>query len=357
MSTLVPISVVLPVYNGERFLAEALDSILAQTFGDFELITVNDGSTDGSLAILQTYATRDPRLRIITRPNTGVARSRNEGLAAAQGELIAWMDADDVARPERFRRQYQFLQKNGSIGAVGAAFQAVDETGACIGAPKIFPSKPGVIHKDLQRGSCVMAQTLVMARREALRRVGGYRGLFTPAEDYDFWLRLSEVAELANLPDVLQLYRIHSQSLSMKYAFAQALGTEVARRAGNIRRRTGIDPVRGEESVTPELQARVGMSAEEVDLLRGNTLRCMASNHLLRGNLSAARVSIAEYEGASIAPWVRQRLAPEFELLQARIRKMQGNRMAMVSGTARICLRHPMFLFELIAKLLRRLRR
>ena len=352
-----PISVVLPVYNGERFLAEALDSILTQTFADFELIAVDDGSTDGSLAILRAYAERDKRVRIITRPNTGVVGARNDGLAATTGEFIAWMDSDDRSLPDRFLRQHDFLRTHAGIGAVSAAYQAMDEAGDYVGSPISNPCEPEKIRRALQRGRCALVQGVAMMRRDAVLRAGAYRRLFVSAEDYDLWLRMSEAVDLANLLDVLLLVRLHAASLSHKRPFKQALCTEVARRAGVVRRRRGNDPIQDEEEITPRLLERVGISPDDVELLRGHTLRHMASNQLDRGNLPSALAAIAEYEGAEIPPWVRRRLAPEFELLQARARKTQGHSTAVASGAVRICLRHPLFVYELAAKALRRLRR
>ena len=357
MSLLVPISVVLPVYNGERFLAEAVDSILGQTFGDFELIAVDDGSTDRSLMILRAYEARDSRVRIITRPNTGQAGALNDGVAAARSEFVARMDADDIAMPERFRLQHEFLKAHPEIGGLGAAYQAIDETGATIGPPNVQPCRPDEVRRALQQGGCALVHPVVMLRRAVVLEAGPYRGLLRPAEDYDLWLRMSEFTSLANLPDVLLMYRIHGSSLSIKYAFEQACGTEIARLAGKMRRQGKADPIRDEQTVTPELLDRVGVSTGQLELLRGQTLRNLASGHLSRGNLSPALAVIADYEGAEIAPWVRRRLAPEFELLRARIRKIEGHSMAVVSGAVRICLRHPLFVLELIAKVLRRFRR
>ena len=202
-----------------------------------------------------------------------------------------------------------------------------------------------------------MVQSAAMVRRAAALRAGPYRGLLSPAEDYDLWLRMSECVDLANLPEVLLSYRVHGGSLSMKYAFKQALGTEVALRAGLIRRQGKADPIGDEQTITPALLDRVGISPGQVGLLRGQTFRNLASVHLSRGNSLPAVAVIADYEGAEIAPWVRRRLAPEFALLQARIRKMQGHSMAVVTGAVRIGLRHPLFVLELFAKVLRRFRR
>ena len=135
------ISVIMPVYNGERFLSEAIDSILAQTIGNFELIIVDDGSTDGSAQIIKEYAQRDGRVCVLQHgENRGQAAARNSGLAAAQGEYIIGMDADDISPPERLRKQLDFLRQRPDIGVLGtwrrtidAAAQPIDLTQSPLG--------------------------------------------------------------------------------------------------------------------------------------------------------------------------------------------------------------------------------
>src|SRR5258706_14041022 len=119
MSSSPAVSVVMPVYNGERYLASAIDSILAQTFTDFELIAVDDGSTDSSLPMLKRYAERDPRVRVISRPNTGIVGALSDAIAAARAPLIARMDADDLSLPLRFERQVAYLSGHPQCVLVG----------------------------------------------------------------------------------------------------------------------------------------------------------------------------------------------------------------------------------------------
>src|SRR5262249_25956297 len=126
ISTALPtVSVVMPVYNTEVFLADAIDSIVAQTFTDWELICVDDGSSDGSLDVLRRYERADPRMRVVSRRNTCVARARNDGMAVARGRYIAAMDSDDVALPERLRRQVDYMDSHPECVGLGAAVRIV----------------------------------------------------------------------------------------------------------------------------------------------------------------------------------------------------------------------------------------
>ncbi len=123
------VSVLMPIYNAELTLAEAVESILAQTFTDFELIVVDDGSTDGSLQMLQKFAHRDTRIRIISRPNTGIAGALNEAMDAARGEFLARMDADDISLPARFEKQVAFLQEHPDVVLLGSRVMLVEPYG------------------------------------------------------------------------------------------------------------------------------------------------------------------------------------------------------------------------------------
>jgi glycosyltransferase involved in cell wall biosynthesis len=206
------ISVCMPVYNAERYLAEAVESILGQTFGDFEFLIIDDGSTDGSHDILRRYAASDPRLRVVSRPNTGYLIALNEMLASARGEFVARMDADDVALPERFERQAAYLRSHPEVLAVGTRILLIDPEGAPLTEMCTLQTHDDIdrSHLEARMGIC---HPSVMARAEVLRKVGGYRPEYYTAEDMDLWLRLAEIGRLANLPEVLLKYRQHLQSI------------------------------------------------------------------------------------------------------------------------------------------------
>ena len=209
------VSVCMPVYNTERYVAEAVESILAQTFGDFEFIIIDDGSTDGSRAILERYAKQDDRIRLISRPNTGIGGARNEALGLARGELIAVMDSDDVALPERFEVQVAYLREHPEVVCLGSKVQFIDEAGRFL-----YEEPDAMDHEAIQevalRGYCPLSQCSMMMRREAVLAIKGYDPELSSAEDLDLVLRLGERGKLVNLPQVLQKYRWHDQSISAK---------------------------------------------------------------------------------------------------------------------------------------------
>ncbi|HWE02304.1 MAG TPA: glycosyltransferase [Tepidisphaeraceae bacterium] len=207
------VSVVMPLYNTERHLAAAIDSVLAQTFADFEIIAVDDGSTDGTLDILRRYESRDRRVRVLSRPNTGIVGALNDGLAMARAELIARMDGDDICLPGRFRKQVDYLAAHPECVLVGSQVLLIDPEGSPICAHlQTRYTHEEIDHDHLNRG-WPMVHPAVMMRREAVDRVGRYREKYKWLEDHDLFLRLAEIGKLANLPDTLLRYRLHFQSV------------------------------------------------------------------------------------------------------------------------------------------------
>lgn len=214
MTALPAVSVVVSAYNAERYLREAVDSILAQTFTDFELIVIDDGSKDGTLGILRQYEKRDARFRVISRANKGLTISLNEGLAAARGALIARMDGDDVCLPTRFEKQVAFLHENPEVVVVGCGVELIDPYGLHIGAVT-YPSTHEAIDARLLAGEGgAIPHPGSMMRKSAFDQTGGYRAQFNNSEDLDLWLRLAEIGKVANLPEILLKYRRDLGSVS-----------------------------------------------------------------------------------------------------------------------------------------------
>jgi glycosyltransferase involved in cell wall biosynthesis len=206
------ISVIMPVFNGERFLREAIDSILAQTFSDFEFIIIDDGSKDRSLAIIQDYAAKDSRIQIVVNDvNIGIAKSLNKGIDIAQGKYIARMDADDISLPERFQKQVEFMEIHPEIGALGGNTQVIDTDGNFKKFINLPSSNPLILWLMCFENPMCHPSTLI--RYELLHQVGGYRD-FRASEDYDLWQRMSEITRLANLDQTIVLYRLHGGNLS-----------------------------------------------------------------------------------------------------------------------------------------------
>jgi glycosyltransferase involved in cell wall biosynthesis len=228
------VSILLPVYNGARYLGAALDSLRAQTFTDFEIVAIDDGSTDETPAILAAYAQREPRLRVLRQAtNQGIAAALNAGIAAARGAYLARMDADDVSAPQRLEKQVAFMDAHPEIGACGTGMQNAKAEGSSASL-WIPPSAAAVVRWRLLFGNCMSHPTVVM-RRAALAALGDgppYRASAPHAEDYDLWVRLSAHTDIANLPEVLYYRHLHEGSVSRRYAAQQRRSAvEVTQRA------------------------------------------------------------------------------------------------------------------------------
>jgi len=213
----------MPVHNAERYLRDAIDSVLGQTLGDFEFIVVNDGSTDDTAAILDEYSRRDTRFRIHTGPNQGVAAALNTGLAMARGEFIARMDGDDRCHPQRFEKQAQYLREHPNCVLVGSRCMLIDPGGFPICEKHDIVFGHDEIESALLRVSWAIVHPAVMMRADALRKIGGYDPALRANEDHDLFLRMAEVGKLENLPEVLFQYRQHLRSAGAKKSMAQQM--------------------------------------------------------------------------------------------------------------------------------------
>jgi len=197
------VSVVMPVYNGGAYVREAIESILNQTLTDFEFIIINDGSTDDTEAVIRSC--QDARIRLITQSNHGLVYSLNRGIDLAKGVYIARMDGDDISARERLELQVSLLESRPRISVVGTAITRMDHRGRPIGTEYYLANDPELRQDLLTR--CPFAHGSVVMRRHWVKKVGGYREEFWPAEDYDLWRRLALVGELANIVKPLYFYR------------------------------------------------------------------------------------------------------------------------------------------------------
>jgi len=230
------VTVVMAVYNAAQFLHEALASVLAQTYRDFELIVVDDASSDSSLAIAESF--HDSRVRIIRHEtNKSASLSRNDALAVARGEFVAIMDADDVCAPTRLERQVAFLDAHPLVGLVGCAvYDNIDASGAVLHT-SYAPEENEAIQRIMMERWCFFHSSL-MFRRALYEQVGGYRKEFEPAEDHDFILRILEHSQAHNLNERLVSYRLNPNGLSIaRYRYVDEL-RELAMHLAN-RRRSG----------------------------------------------------------------------------------------------------------------------
>ena len=261
------ISVAMSVYNNATYLPHAIESILAQTLSDFEFLIVNDGSTDESGAIIDRFARLDSRIRPIHQTNAGLITSLNAMISLAQAPLIARMDGDDIALPERFARQVKFLDAHPGIGVLGTGCTCIDE----LGKPSSYKfnnvTSPQDVLDDLRNGPPLCHPSVIM-RRDAVRAVGGYHRAYTHCEDYDLWLRLSERVDMANLPDRLLLYRQSETQVSNRHAYVQKIGAAIAWEAH-------VERLAGRPDPTEDLDTLPAMEDLDSVFARPGTYRCV----------------------------------------------------------------------------------
>lgn len=243
------ISVLMPVYNNDRHLRVAVESILNQTFTDFEFIIINDGSTDGSSITLNALVKEDSRIRLYERPNTGYCRALNEGLGYARGEFIARMDADDIAVPNRFERQIAYLREHPECVALGGRVLLIDNDDDPIREMCQEQSHEDIDKAHMEGKGGTIIHPAMMARRAAIEAINGYDESFSFAEDLDFFLRLAEYGKVANLPDIVLHYRQHLSSIGYSKSEIQQRSAIDALRAAYERR--GLPFPSEYESLTP----------------------------------------------------------------------------------------------------------
>lgn len=200
------ISVVMPAYNAKKYVAEAINSILNQTFTDFEFIIINDASTDSTKDIVESF--KDPRIKLINNErNQGVAKSLNIAISAAKGKYIARMDADDISLPERFQTQFNFMEKNPDIDICGSWMKTFGDNQRIVKAPE----QHNEIKDELFFLCSMLHPTIIFKKNLTLQ----YSSDFPRAEDYDLWSRTINKLKFANIPEVLLLYRIHDNQIGI----------------------------------------------------------------------------------------------------------------------------------------------
>ena len=270
------ISVVMPVWNAERYLAEAIDSVLSQTHTRFELVIVDDGSEDRSREIIARYAESDARLRPIYAAHRGLVATLNAGCRAAHGHYIARLDSDDIALPERLEAQVRFLEENSQVALLGSGSQCINAAGQRCAILSKPPLENAAIRHGLLRANLFCHSTIMM-RTDVFREIGGYRALYAEAEDYDLWTRFADRHELACIPPVLVLYRIHAGQVSVTRLEQQALVAQTIAVATEMRWRTGIDPLARGDAIDRGTLRDLGVDDDQVDVYLLNTyLRYLA---------------------------------------------------------------------------------
>jgi len=272
------VSVVMSVFNGGELLAAAVESVLAQTFTDFEFIIIDDGSTDRSVEVLHGY--NDPRIILVRQENRGIAAALNRGLELASGYYIARQDADDLSFPQRLTTQTNYLDNHPEIAVLGTAALVIDSVGRPFSTFWPFTRHERLV-KELLRGICPLMHGSVMMRREAVRNVGGYNPAFGHAQDVELWLRIAGRYRLGNIRDVLYQYRKHESSV-----------TQLAR--VDLKIKTFAQAGKFSTATSPEEWKRF---VEAFDREFSGTWRERAFE--AETHLSKARVAIARRDGAA----------------------------------------------------------
>ena len=232
------ISVLMPVYNTERYLKQAMESVLAQSFEDFEFLILDDGSTDHSVNVIRHFAEHDDRIRFFPLEHRGYVSLLRRGLNHCRGEFVARMDSDDICMPDRFEKQINFMRANLEVVACGSRITVVDPFGSPVDQPQHKLTHEDIEQELLNGVGWAMVHPVVMMRREAVMKVGGYRDDLAVSEDLDLFLRLAEHGKVANLPEVLLHYRQHLHSVNYtKYDQQKAVKRQIV---GDAYKRRGM---------------------------------------------------------------------------------------------------------------------
>jgi hypothetical protein len=348
------VSVAMVVCNVDRFLAEAIQSILDQSFADFEFVIVDFGSTDRSIPIISEYEAKDRRIKFHRIPHCGLAEARNACGLLAQGRYIAIMDADDVAVRDRLLWEVEFLEKHPQVGVVGGAVEWVDAAGRSL----LTVSKP-LTDREIQAtllNHCPFWQPTVLIRSEAFLAVGGYRGAFPVSHDYDLWLRISERFELANLQQVVLKYRVHPYQVSLRKRKQQAFICLAAQAAASARRNGQPDPLSAVDEITPAVLAGLGLS--EATQQTALAWHCLSWIHIMSmaGERSAALSAAIELLRSSDCKHADKRVVADLRLAVAGLHWSERRLLPSILSACQAVMTRPATIGRPLKRLLGRLR-
>ena len=299
------ISVVLAVRNGARHLEGSIGSVLAQSFGDFELIVIDDGSSDATPDLLSTFQRADKRVVTVRQEHRGLAASLNRGIETARGVYVARQDADDISRGDRFEVQAAYLDREPSIAAVGSRAEVIDRAGMVVGS-LVAARGPQAVRRGLLTLRTTPVHGSMMLRRSAVQSIGGYRPAFAAGQDYDLWLRLSERHDLDNLPEALYRWRLDAESVYATRRATQLRYAGIALAFAGERAGTGRDSYALLESSGGDLDAFLAQYP------RAPAVYALWADLFVRalGNSALARTYFRRaVRGGQISPWTLGLLA------------------------------------------------
>jgi hypothetical protein len=317
------VSVVMAVHNGERFVREAVGSVLGQTLSDLELVVVDDGSEDSTPEILREFAKGDPRVVVHSQGNQGLARSLNVGFTLARAPLVARLDADDVAVPDRLERQYAFMAVTPAIGVVGGAVDYVNEEGRVFAEGVGYPLTDAEIRHALL-STTPFVHSAVMARKGAVQHVGGYRAQFLEAEDLDLWLRVADQHAMGNVPETVARYRVHPGQATVRRLELQSLCCVAARLAARCRVDGRPDPLDRIEQIDKHTLLGLGATEEEITEGLVRTETWLAKTMDRAGYTESAKELFEDATARSRSPFGSRALAGHVRRERARRHAEQG---------------------------------
>lgn len=260
------ITVLMSCFNAARWLDEAINSVLNQTFTDFEFIIVDDGSVDNTLELIHGFSTADPRIVVIKKPNSGLSDSLNIGIQAARGEWIARLDADDICEPTRLERQIVLASTNSNFVFIGSGLTIIDDVGNKLNIYS-YPSCHAALLQHLRTARKFPPHASALYRTKIVRDLGGYRSRIHRAEDWDLWLRLSEVGELACLSEPLVQIRKHPGQIShSEGGRRQIVDSWLATVSYWLRHFNAVDPVDADDAKYNSFSAWIKVRLKEEGL-------------------------------------------------------------------------------------------
>jgi len=274
------ISVVLPLYNGEPYLRAAIDSILEQTERDFEFIIINDGSMDDGARIVRSYS--DERIIFVEQKNKGLVATLNRGIEMARASLIARMDQDDIAFPDRFALQLSWMEKHPEVGVLGTGIAFIDESGKLTRKKSTRGgSHAKIVEYLLNPGKgTLMPHPTVMMRKDIVLQAGGYNERFEYGEDIELWLRVLQLSKLHVLEEVLLYYRLHQSSMCYAGKHLQLQSSILARICYYLRQQGLPDPSIGPDEAWSNMKKLVAGKIEKSQLVKINRSRAAISEVL-----------------------------------------------------------------------------
>lgn len=311
-------SIIVAVYNSERYLAETLRSFQAQTLKQFEVVMVNDGSTDGSPQIAEQFCREDSRFRLYSTPNQGISATRNLAVQHSSAPWIAVCDGDDTWEPDKLERQAEYIRswaarEDETLTGVGTAGDLITSTGDFISTVTLhYRPWPELLADETKMLQLNVINSSAVFRRDIFLNIGGYREDYTPTEDLDLWVRLAEQGAFVNMPDLLTHYRMHDKNLS-RTRYARMIECAKRVRVNSARRGAGL-PELDEAAYAAYEQEQPG-HAEAALKLRHMVFYNQAKNNLYNRQYGQAAVSLLK--GFLISPRLSVALVSRSRVFQS----------------------------------------